>query len=31
MGSTIDDTKLIEGLVFANNKPSKSAGGPSRI
>jgi len=31
MGGTVDDTELVEGLVFANNKPAHSAGGPSKI
>jgi len=31
MGGTIDDTELVEGLVFANNKPAHSAGGPSKV
>nr|AAP88262.1 CCT delta subunit [Tetrahymena pyriformis] len=31
LGGTIEDTELIEGLVFTNQKPSQSAGGPSRI
>jgi len=30
-GGTIDDTELIDGLVFPGNKPSQSAGGPSKI
>lgn len=31
LGGTIEDTELVEGLVFAHNKPAHSAGGPSRI
>ncbi|EGR31892.1 hypothetical protein IMG5_100420 [Ichthyophthirius multifiliis] len=31
LGGTIEDTELIEGLVFTNQKPSQSAGGPTRI
>lgn len=31
IGGTIDDTKLIDGLVFPNNKPAHSAGGPAKI
>lgn len=31
LGGTIDDTELVNGLVFAHNKPSHSAGGPTRI
>lgn len=31
VGGTIDDTELVEGLVFPNNKPAQSAGGPTRI
>jgi T-complex protein 1 subunit delta len=31
LGGTIDDTELVEGLVFAHNKPSHSAGGPSKV
>jgi len=31
LGGTIDDTELVEGLVFPNNKPAQSAGGPSKI
>lgn len=31
LGGTIDDTEMVEGLIFANNKPSHSAGGPSRV
>lgn len=30
MGGTVDDTELIEGLVFTQ-KASRKAGGPSRI
>jgi len=31
LGGTIEDTEMVEGLVFAHNKPSHSAGGPTRI
>ena len=31
MGGTIDDTELIKGLVFPDNRPSHAAGGPSEI
>ena len=31
LGGTIDDTELIKGLVFPNNRPSHAAGGPSEI
>lgn len=31
IGGTIEDTELIEGLVFTQNKASHSAGGPCRI
>jgi T-complex protein 1 subunit delta len=31
LGGTVDDTCMVSGLVFPNNKPSHSAGGPSRI
>lgn len=31
LGGTIEDTELVNGLVFTNNKISKVAGGPSRI
>jgi T-complex protein 1 subunit delta len=31
LGGTIDDTELVEGIVFTSNKPSHSAGGPTRI
>lgn len=31
VGGTIDDTELIEGLVFADKKVSHSAGGPTKI
>jgi len=30
-GGTIDDTEMVEGLVFVNKKASHSAGGPARI
>lgn len=31
LGGTIEDTELIDGLVFTQNKAATSAGGPSRI
>lgn len=31
LGGTIEDTELVEGLVFTSNKISRSAGGPSKI
>lgn len=31
MGGTIDDTTLVEGLVFDKCKPSTAAGGPTKI
>jgi len=31
IGGTIEDTEMIDGLVFTQNKASHSAGGPSRI
>jgi len=31
LGVTIDDTEMIDGLVFTQNKVSHSAGGPSKI
>jgi len=31
LGGTVDDSELIDGLVFCNNKISHFAGGPSRI
>eukprot|EP00355_Strombidium_rassoulzadegani_P008932 CAMPEP_0168625518 /NCGR_PEP_ID=MMETSP0449_2-20121227/10059_1 /TAXON_ID=1082188 /ORGANISM="Strombidium rassoulzadegani, Strain ras09" /LENGTH=517 /DNA_ID=CAMNT_0008667287 /DNA_START=103 /DNA_END=1656 /DNA_ORIENTATION=- len=31
LGGTVDDSELIDGLVFTNNKVSHFAGGPSRI
>jgi len=31
LGGTIEDTELVDGLVFTNNKPAHSAGGPTRI
>ena len=30
-GGTIDDTEMINGLVFSNLKPSRKAGGPLRM
>eukprot|EP00743_Colponemidia_sp_Colp-15_P000414 GILK01000475.1.p1 GENE.GILK01000475.1~~GILK01000475.1.p1 ORF type:complete len:541 (-),score=111.00 GILK01000475.1:105-1727(-) len=31
LGGTVDDTELIDGLVFTDNKASHRAGGPTRI
>lgn len=31
LGGTIDDSELIDGLVFVDKKVSHFAGGPSRI
>jgi len=31
LGGTIEDTKLVDGIVFPDNKISKAAGGPSKI
>jgi len=31
LGGTIDDSELVQGLVFTNNKASHSANGPSKI
>ena len=31
LGGTIDDTQLIEGIVFDKCKPNTSGGGPTRI
>ena len=31
LGGTIEDTKLVDGIVFTDNKISKAAGGPSKI
>lgn len=31
MGGTIDDIELCEGIIFSDNKPSHSAGGPNAI
>lgn len=31
LGGTVDDTELIDGLVFTNKKASHIAGGPTRI
>ena len=28
LGGTIDDTELVEGLVFVNQKATQSSGGP---
>lgn len=31
LGGTMDDIELVDGLVFPNNRPSTSAGGPTKI
>lgn len=31
IGGTIEDTKMVEGLVLANNKVSHAAGGPTKV
>ena len=31
LGGTIDDTQLIEGIVFDRCKPSQASGGPTKI
>lgn len=31
LGGTIDDSELVDGLVFTENKVSHAAGGPSKI
>ena len=31
MGGTIDDTELIEGIVFDKCKPSSANGGPTKV
>lgn len=31
LGGTIDDTELVEGIVFTNQKASQSAGGPISV
>eukprot|EP00357_Protocruzia_adherens_P001908 CAMPEP_0115009290 /NCGR_PEP_ID=MMETSP0216-20121206/22515_1 /TAXON_ID=223996 /ORGANISM="Protocruzia adherens, Strain Boccale" /LENGTH=531 /DNA_ID=CAMNT_0002377051 /DNA_START=92 /DNA_END=1687 /DNA_ORIENTATION=- len=31
LGGVVDDTELVEGLVFTHNKASHAAGGPTRI
>jgi len=31
LGGTLDDIELVEGLIFPNNRPSQSAGGPTKI
>jgi len=31
LGGTIEDTKMVEGIVFPDNKVSKAAGGPTKI
>lgn len=31
LGGTIDDIELVSGLVFADNRPSGAAGGPTRV
>lgn len=30
-GGTIDDTEIVNGLVFSTVKPSRKAGGPTRM
>lgn len=31
LGSTIDDTELVDGLVFDKAKPSTAGGGPTKM
>jgi len=31
LGGTLENTELIQGLVFPNNKPTHSSGGPTRV
>ena len=31
LGGTIEDTKIVDGIVFPSNKVSKAAGGPTKI
>lgn len=31
LGGTVDDTKLIEGIVFNKCKPSSASGGPTKV
>lgn len=31
LGGTIDDTELVEGIIFANQRASQSAGGPLKV
>jgi T-complex protein 1 subunit delta len=31
LGGTIDDTEMIEGIVFDKCKPSAASGGPTKI
>lgn len=31
MGGTIDDIEVCEGIIFSDNKPSTSAGGPTKV
>ena len=31
LGGTIDDTKLVQGIVFDKCKPNTSGGGPTRV
>jgi T-complex protein 1 subunit delta len=31
LGATVDETEMVDGLVFAKNKASHQAGGPTRI
>ena len=30
-GGTIDDTEIVDGLVFSDVKPSRKAGGPTKM
>ncbi len=31
LGGTVDDTELVEGIVFEKCKPSSASGGPTKI
>ena len=31
LGGTIEDTKMVDGIVFTDNKVSKAAGGPTKV
>lgn len=31
LGGTIEETRMVDGIVLPNNRPSKSAGGPTSI